>query len=65
PRPRRPFYKVRAGETLRTIARDILGDSRRADEILELNPDVIDDPYNLIPGQRLELPEDARVGRRR
>lgn len=60
-RPRRPQYRVHANETLRSIARDTLGDSRRADEILDLNADAIEDPHNLIPGQVLELPADARV----
>jgi nucleoid-associated protein YgaU len=63
-RPRRPHYKVRPYETLRSIARDTLGDSHRADEILDLNEGVIDDPRHLIAGQIIELPEDARVGRR-
>lgn len=62
---RRPRYKVRRYETLRSIARDTLGDSHRADEILELNEAVIDDPTHLITGQVLELPEDAKVGARR
>jgi nucleoid-associated protein YgaU len=62
---RRPRYKVRQYETLRSIARDTLGDSHRADEILELNGAVIDDPTHLITGQILELPEDAKVGARR
>jgi nucleoid-associated protein YgaU len=62
---RRPRYKVRPYETLRSIARDTLGDSHRADEILELNEEVIDDPAHLIVGQVLELPEDAKVGSRR
>lgn len=61
----RPLYKVRPYDTLRTIARDLLGDSRRAREILELNRDVIDDPANLVVGQLLELPEDARITRPR
>ncbi len=55
----RPIYKVRQYDTLRTIARDTLGDSRRSDEILDLNRDIIDDPGHLIVGQILELPEDA------
>ncbi len=62
--PRRPVYKVRPYDTLRSIARDTLDDSRRADEILELNEEVIDNPRHLIPGQIIELPEDARIGRR-
>ena len=64
-RPRGPLYKVRANDTLRSIARDTLGTSRRADEILEKNSDVIDDPNNLIVGQVLEMPDDAKVGRAR
>ena len=60
PRPR-PQYRVHRNETLRSIARDVLGDSHRADELLELNANVVDDPRNLTPGQILELPEDARV----
>ncbi|WP_165070710.1 LysM peptidoglycan-binding domain-containing protein [Paludisphaera rhizosphaerae] len=54
-----PVHKVRARETLRTIARDRLGDSRRAREILDLNRDVIDDPARLPVGQVLNLPDDA------
>jgi nucleoid-associated protein YgaU len=61
-RPRRPQYRVHTRETLRSIARDTLGDSRRASEILDLNADAIDDPNRLIPGQILELPDDAKVG---
>ena len=61
----RPIYKVRPYDTLRTIARDTLGDSRRANEILELNREIIDDPRHLIVGQILELPEDARPARAR
>jgi nucleoid-associated protein YgaU len=61
----RPIYRVRAYDTLRSIARDTLGSSRRAGEILELNRGVIDDPGQLVVGQTLELPEDARGGIRR
>jgi hypothetical protein len=57
----RPIYKVRQYDTLRTIARDTLGDAHRADEILNLNRDIVDDPGHLIVGQVLELPEDARA----
>jgi nucleoid-associated protein YgaU len=61
----RPIYKVRPYDTLRTIARDTLSDSKRADEILALNRDIISDPSHLIVGQILELPEDARTNRPR
>ena len=63
--PSRPIYKVRPYDTLRSIARDTLDDPRRASEILELNRGLIDDPTQLIAGQILELPEDARTTLRR
>jgi nucleoid-associated protein YgaU len=63
-RPRLPRYRIRSQETLRSIARDMLGDSRRADEILELNREVIDDAGQLTTGQEIDLPEDARTARR-
>jgi nucleoid-associated protein YgaU len=63
-RRRGATYKVHPRESLRSIARDTLGDSRRAGEILELNRDVIDDPDHPTTGQIIELPADARVARR-
>ena len=62
--PRRPTYKVKPHETLRSIARDTLNDSTRDREILSLNRDIIDDPTSLSPGTVLTLPEDAVIGRR-
>ena len=62
---RRPVYKIRPYDTLRSIARDMLGDSHRSSEILDLNRDLIDDPSHLIIGQVLELPDDARTSVRR
>jgi nucleoid-associated protein YgaU len=59
----RPVYKVRPYDTLRSIARDTLGDARRAGEILELNRNLIEDPTHLIPGQLIELPDDADTRR--
>jgi nucleoid-associated protein YgaU len=62
--PSRPTYRVRSHDTLRSIARDTLGDSHRYREILELNRDVIDDPTHLVSGQTLTLPEDAIIRER-
>ena len=61
PAPRRaaPAHRVRVGQTLRSIARDRLGDSHRAREILDLNRDVVPDPAHLEPGIVLNLPDDA------
>ncbi len=63
--PGRPVYRVRSYDTLRSIARDKLGDARRSDEILELNRGLIDNPAQLVVGQLLELPDDARTAVRR
>ncbi len=62
---RRPTYKVKDHETLRSIARDTLDDPRRDREIYNLNRDVLDD-INTRPaaGTTLTLPEDAVIGRR-
>ncbi|WP_435021092.1 LysM peptidoglycan-binding domain-containing protein [Tundrisphaera sp. TA3] len=62
--PARPTYKVRPYETLRSIARDTLGDSRRDREILILNRSILKDASDLAPGQILTLPADAQAGRR-
>ncbi len=62
---KRSVYKIRSYDTLRSIARDMLGDSHRASEILDLNRDLIDDPSHLIVGQVIELPDDARPSLRR
>ncbi len=59
PRGALPVHVVRSYETLRSIARDRLGNALRADEIIDLNRDRIPDLNRLAPGQRLLLPEDA------
>ena len=52
-------HSVGPNETLRSIARDELGDSARGGEILRLNAGLIDDPDRLPIGARLILPEPA------
>lgn len=57
-------YRVRQGDTFYGIARDVLGDTNRWKELLELNSSVVDgDPRNLQVGQVLKLPSDVRSGR--
>ena len=64
--PRRPSYRVKPNDTLRSIARDTLDDSGRASEIYNLNRDVLDGPKApLTPGTSLTLPDDAVIGRAR
>ena len=58
--PEPPVHIVHRYETLRSIARDRLGDVRRVDEIVELNRDRLSDDDRLTPGLLLYLPADAR-----
>jgi|GEM_PF-3519333 len=54
-------HRVRPGDTLRTIAADRLGNARRANEIVELNPDVLDDVRTpLEPDMILMLPRGEK-----
>jgi hypothetical protein len=49
-------YVVRPGDTLRAIARRLLGDERRWTAILDANRDRIRDPENLPIGVTLRMP---------
>ena len=63
PLPREPIVRVHSVqpyETLRSIARDELGDVGRAGEIERLNRGLVDDPDRLPIGARLRLPEPDR-----
>lgn len=52
-----PRHRVQPGDTLRTIARERLGDQRRDKEIVALNPDILESTRTpLVPGQVLKLP---------
>ncbi len=56
-----PVHTVeRNNETLRSIARDRLGDPSRAREVHDLNYDRLGDDPVLRPGMAIRLPEDAR-----
>jgi tetratricopeptide (TPR) repeat protein len=52
-------YKVRAGQSLWSIAAERLGDGNRYIEILKLNPELRGDPARILPGQALKLPGPA------
>lgn len=49
-------YKVLPGQSLWSIADDVLGNGNRYLEILNLNPQLQRDPGRLFPGQELVLP---------
>ena len=49
-------HTVNEGESLWDIARDVLGDGHRFQEIIDLNPELKRFPDRLRPGQVLKLP---------
>lgn len=56
PPHRNATYTVQSGDTLGSIARAKLGDSKRWPEIAALNPDILPDPNRVVIGMTLELP---------
>nr|WP_247710912.1 LysM peptidoglycan-binding domain-containing protein [Qipengyuania aestuarii] len=56
-----PIYVVKPGESLFRIARHVLRDADRRDEIFALNRDLIDDPDDIFPGDPLRMPKDAAI----
>ncbi len=53
-------YVVAAGDTLISIARNVLGDASRWEEIYALNRDRLESPDLIVPGMKLRLPERKR-----
>jgi len=49
-------YKVLPGQSLWSIANEVLGNGGRYQEILDLNPQLRGDPGRIVPGQQLILP---------
>jgi tetratricopeptide (TPR) repeat protein len=49
-------YTVNKGQSLWNIAREVLGDGQRFQEIIDLNPELKRFPNRLQPGQVLKLP---------
>jgi tetratricopeptide (TPR) repeat protein len=49
-------YTVAPGQSLWSIANEVLGDGNRYPEILELNPSLRGDPGRIVPGQELIVP---------
>src|SRR5690606_18146610 len=47
---------VQRGQSLWSIASELLGSGERMREILELNPSLMNDPNQIHPGQELTLP---------
>ncbi|MCX4399961.1 LysM peptidoglycan-binding domain-containing protein (plasmid) [Streptomyces sp. NBC_00053] len=52
-------YRVKSGDNLWDIAHKELGNPTRYPEIVQANPDVIDDPDLIYPGERLSIPDQT------
>jgi len=50
-------HRVLPGQSLWSIAAQVLGDGNRYREILDLNPELRGEPGRLLPGQFLRLPQ--------
>lgn len=55
-KPKAATYVVQSGDTLGEIAKKKLGSSKRAGEIIALNPDALSDPDDLYVGLSIRLP---------
>jgi tetratricopeptide (TPR) repeat protein len=49
-------YVVQPGQSLWSIASEVLGDGNRYIELLDLNPQLRGDPGRIVPGQQLVVP---------
>lgn len=58
---RNATYTIHAKDTLGSVARAKLGDSKRWTEIAELNKDILPDPNRLPVGMTIELPPANRA----
>lgn len=54
--PRPALHTVEPGQSLWDIADEVLGDGQKFQEIINLNPDLADNPDRIFPGQQLRLP---------
>jgi nucleoid-associated protein YgaU len=51
-------YTVKAGDNLRKIAKEQLGDAEKWEEIYDANKDLINDPNVIQVGMELKIPKD-------
>ena len=51
------YYTVRFGDSLSQIAESYYGDAMKYKVVFAANQDIVADPNNIYPGQRLEIPD--------
>ena len=49
-------YVVQSGDTLWNIAKEMYGNGSKYTEIFEANRDILDNPDQIFPGQKLKIP---------
>ncbi len=54
------LHTVQPGQSLWSIAAEILGNGNRYIELLDLNPALRGDPGRIVPGQQLNLPQPGK-----
>jgi nucleoid-associated protein YgaU len=52
------FYEIVEGDTLGAIAQRFYDDASKYVKIYEANRDLISDPDNIYPGQKIKIPRD-------
>ena len=50
------IHEVKPGDTLSKIAKQEYGDASKWTEIFEANKDILKDPNQIFPGQKLKIP---------
>jgi len=53
------FYVIQSGDSLSAIAKRAYGDASAYPRIFEANREVIKDPDQIYPGQKIRIPKDA------
>jgi nucleoid-associated protein YgaU len=53
-------YEVKSGDTLSAIAKKVSGGKLTYQQIFEANRDILSDPNNIQPGQKLKIPNFAQ-----
>lgn len=56
--PKSEIYEIKSGDTLGAIARRYYGSASKLGRIYEANRDIIRDPNNIYPGQKISIPLD-------
>ncbi|WP_296321590.1 LysM peptidoglycan-binding domain-containing protein [Reyranella sp.] len=51
------YYLIKSGDTLSAVAKQFYGDANKYPKIFEANREVIKDPNQIFPGQKIRIPK--------